>query len=135
MPDPLEWWEKSQFALKLARRALEDHNPPGAANRLWYAIYAGVHAVLVRRGMTPRQALGNWAHEDVIELYKLEVYPNMRTQQARSSLGRARGVIEAALTWRIAADYGDHRSLDEDELRRAVAQISRVLQYIKEECL
>lgn len=134
MPTPQEWMSKSRQSLAAARRNLAEGDLLTAANRLWFAIYQGVHAVLIHKGRTPRQDLGTWAHEDTTDLYA-DVCRFVRTRRARASLSAARRVVEAALVWRVAADYGDHGLLDQDQLQRATGQISRVLKYMEEECL
>lgn len=135
MPTVQQWWDKSTLSLQAARKCLEVGNLPAAANRLWYSVYQGAHAVLIHRGWTPRTVLANWAHEDIQTLYSLVVCRAVHTRAAKASLTAARPLVLDALKWRVAADYGDHQALDAAELRRAMPRITRVLEYIQQESL
>lgn len=135
MPTSQEWWAKSTLSLAAAQTCLRTGNLPAVANRLWYAIYQGVHAVLIRRGYTPSQMTGNWHHSEIPGFYITVICRQARRRPAIAALNKARVLIPTCWVWRNHADYDRHEQLVESELQRATAQVRRMLQYIQEEML
>jgi uncharacterized protein (UPF0332 family) len=65
-----QWSEKSKSSLEAAQILLERDKPVEAASRAYYAAYQMVTAVLVRLNLSPRDAFGNWAHRETVEMYQ-----------------------------------------------------------------
>lgn len=135
MPTWPQWWEKSECSLKTAGTNLTEGDLMGAANRLWYAIFQGVHAVLVFQKKPPRPDLNTWEHVNIPSLFMHDIYRPIRRNKGVQILKDARLLITDALEWRVYADYGDHTKLDRKRIRRAIAQIGPVLKCMQEKWL
>jgi hypothetical protein len=68
-----QWQSKSKSSLAAARVLLEHDQPVEAASRTYYAAYQMVTGVLLRLKLNPRNDLGNWAHRDTVEMYRIHI--------------------------------------------------------------
>src|SRR5579862_719490 len=105
MPSWQEWWEKSEQAIKTAEKNYQDGDLMGAANRLWYAIYQGAHAVLIFYDCdkTTRKfdKDDNWNHDTIQRCFRREVLSKVETFEARESCKKASPIVPSAFKWRL----------------------------------
>jgi uncharacterized protein (UPF0332 family) len=107
-----QWREKSKSSLEASQILLARGKPIEAASRAYYAAYQMTTAVLVRLNLSPRDAFGNWAHRETVEMYQTHVCKKAnlgyKEQQAlRSLLPKFYTLLET----RYLADYGDSATI------------------------
>ncbi|MGH7456326.1 MAG: HEPN domain-containing protein, partial [bacterium] len=68
-----QWREKSKSSLEAAQILLERNMPVEAASRAYYAAYQMTTAVLIKLNLSPRDAFGNWSHEETVNMYHTHV--------------------------------------------------------------
>ena len=68
-----QWQEKSESSLEASRILLENNKPVEAVSRVYYAAYQMVTGVLIKLGLDPRTAYGNWSHHETIKMYRVHI--------------------------------------------------------------
>jgi len=103
-----QWREKSKSSLEAAQILLERNKPVEAASRAYYAAYQMVTAVLIRLNLSPRDAFGNWSHDETVNMYHAHICRKanlgFKEKQALKSLFP---IFRTLLETRYLADYGD----------------------------
>jgi uncharacterized protein (UPF0332 family) len=110
--------DEARRRLRSSRTLLDDGDPKGAANRLYYALYHGAAAALLHRGdVLPK------THAGLIASFGAAY---VKTEMLSASLGR---LINQAEQLRLTADYlGDEVQIETISplLKRAAAFIAAI---------
>jgi uncharacterized protein (UPF0332 family) len=102
-----QWREKSTSSLEAAQILLERHKPVEAASRAYYAAYQMTTAVLIRLNLSPREAFGNWAHEETVNMYHTHVCRKADLGiKEKAALKGLFPIFRTLLETRYLADYG-----------------------------
>jgi len=108
-----EWQEKSRSSLVAAQILLEHDKPVEAASRSYYAAYQMVTAVLLKINLSPRDAFGNWAHDETQKMYLIHICQKADLEyKEKAALIRLRADFWNLLLTRYKADYGLDKKID-----------------------
>ena len=112
------WFELAASSKEAADRLTLDH-PRSFISRLYYAMFAQAHALLLHEGLTPRSGMGTWSHEMLPGLIRRHL-PGRDGDRDRHTLSRA---LRRGYQRRLLADYNPAISVTKEE---AVAQLRDV---------
>jgi uncharacterized protein (UPF0332 family) len=112
--------EQAQDALEEARILLAQHRPRGAMNRVYYAMFYAVVALLASRGLASRK------HTGVISLFHQQfVKPGLFPADLA-------GYVDDAFDQRNESDYVDFAVMAESEVADLLANADRFVDRARE---
>lgn len=111
--------EKADKTLDDARKILEMRMWVSGANRLYYAAYYAVSALLIANGMTAK------THEGIIRMFNMEFVNNGKIDK---ELGRQ---YNRLFTMRLTGDYGDCFDLQEADVSPMLQPTEQLIAAVK----
>ncbi len=118
----LVYLEKARESLESAQAELINRRFNSSANRSYYACFQAAIYALVRAGIGPRRADGQWGHEFVHGQFNGELVNRRHLYPAQ-----LRGTLPQNFRLRQAADYG----LDRVSEVRAARAVSRAQEFVE----
>ncbi len=112
--------EKSEKTLTEARKAAEMQMWATAANRLYYASYYAVSALLLKQGV------GVKTHEDVIQMFGLHF---VKTGKVQKDVGR---MYSDLFNTRLTGDYDDTFDLEEKDVIPKLDNAEHIIRVVKD---
>lgn len=112
--------EKSEKTLTEARKAAEMQMWATAANRLYYAAYYAVSALLLKQGV------GVKTHEGVIQMFGLHF---VKTGKVQKDVGR---MYSDLFNTRLMGDYDDTFDLEEKDVMPKLDNAEHIIRVVKD---
>lgn len=112
--------EKSEKTLTEARKAAEMQMWATAANRLYYAVYYAVSALLLKQGV------GVKTHEGVIQMFGLHF---VKTGKVQKDVGR---MYSDLFNTRLTGDYDDTFDLEEKDVMPKLDNAEHIIRVVKD---
>lgn len=112
--------EKSEKTLAEARKAAEMQMWATAANRLYYAAYYAVSALLLKQGV------GVKTHEGVIQMFGLHF---VKTGKVQKDVGR---MYSDLFNTRLTGDYDDTFDLEEKDVMPKLDNAEHIIRVVKD---
>lgn len=117
--------EKARESLATARAELISHRFNSSANRSYYACFQAAVYALLRSGIRPRRADGQWGHEFVQGQFNGELIGRRHLYPAP-----LRATLDANFVLRQVADYSLER-VTEVRAARAVARAQEFVESVE----
>jgi len=112
--------ERARRALRTARSNLNDGDQVAASNRVYYALFDAVRAVLAARGLADVSRIRT--HQGITHVFNVTV---VRAGLMEEQVARA---LPRALALRTHADYGSNVEIGRDTVESALAEAARFLE-------